>query len=125
MRRKILAGGLVGFVALLFSINALADEHEEGPGAISDVWILAVKRGMEDDFATAMKEHMAVRKELGEERDWYAYRAEVGDNPGLIMYRSAPTSYADHDAHLAASSDEINDAFGANIDERIDVCAWV
>ena len=70
MRRKILTGGLVGFVALLFSINALADEHEEGPGAISDVWVFAVKRGKEAEFTAAMKEHIVARKEMGEGRQW-------------------------------------------------------
>ena len=120
MRRTRLTGGLVGFVALLFSINALADGHEEERGAISDVWVLALKRGMESEFTTAMKEHMAARKEMGEERAWYAYRAEVGHHPGVIMYRSAPMSYADHDAYLATDSDAIDEAFGANIDPLVD-----
>ena len=71
MRNTKLAGGLVGFVALLFSFNALADAHEEERGAISDVWVFAVKRGMEEEFDTAMKEHIAVRKEMGEPRTWY------------------------------------------------------
>ena len=65
MKHTKLAGGLVGFAALLFAFNALADGHEEARGAISDVWIFAIKRGMEDEFTTAMKKHIAVRKEMG------------------------------------------------------------
>ena len=115
-----LTGGLVGFVALLFSINALADEHEEAPGAISDVWVLAVKRGKEAEFTAAMKEHIVARKEMGEGRQWYAYRAEVGHHPGVIMYRSAPMSYADHDAYLQGDFSEIQPAFDEIIDPLVD-----
>jgi hypothetical protein len=92
MRKARLTGGFVGLVTLLFAMNALADSHEEERGAISDVWIFAVKRGMEAEFTVAMKEHIAVRKEMGEPRKWYGYRAEVGHHPGLIMYRSASMS---------------------------------
>ena len=120
MRKTSLAGGLVGFVALLFSINALAEGHEEERGAISDVWIIAVKRGMEADFTAAMKEHIAVRKEMGESRTWYAYRAEVGHHPGLVMYRSTPMSYADHDAYLDSDLGAIGEAFNENIDPLVD-----
>ena len=77
MRRIRLTGGLAGFVALLFSITVLADGHEEDRGAISDVWVFAIKRGMEEEFTSAMKEHIAVRKKMGEPRTWYGYRAEV------------------------------------------------
>jgi len=120
MRNLKLAGGVVGLVALLFSINALADEHEEDRGAISDVWIFAIKRGMEDEFTTAMKEHIAARKEMGEPRKWYGYRAEVGHHPGLIMYRSPSMSYADHDAYLASDFDAISEVFNENIDPLVD-----
>ena len=120
MKRTRLTGGLVGLLALLLSVNVFADGHEGGPGDISDVWIFKLKRGMETEFTTAMQEHMAARKEMGESRTWYAYRAEVGHHPGLIMYRSAPMSYADHDAYLAEDRDALNDAFGANIDPLVD-----
>ena len=120
MSKTRLAGGLVGIVALLFSINALADEHEEEPGAISDVWVMAIKRGMEAEFTAAMKEHMAVRAELGEPRAWNAYRAEVGHHPGLVMYRSAPMSYADHDAYLASDLSALGEHFGENVDPLVD-----
>ena len=120
MRNLKLAGGFVGLVALLFSINALADGHEEDRGAISDVWIFAVKRGMEDEFTAAMTEHIAARQEMGEPRTWYGYRAEVGHHPGLVMYRSPPMSYADHDAYLASDFDAIGDAFNENIDPLVD-----
>ena len=120
MKNQRLAGGLVGFVALLFSITAFADGHEEERGAISDVWVFAIKRGMEGEFMTAMKEHIAVRKNMGEGRTWYAYSAEVGQHPGLVMYRSAPMSYADHDAYLASDLDAIGDVFNEKIDPLVD-----
>ena len=120
MRKTKLAGVLAGVVALLFSFNALADSHEEGPGAISDVWVFALKRGMEEEFTAAMQEHIADRKEMGEPRTWYGYRAEVGHHPGLIMYRSAPMSYADHDAYLSADLGEIGEAFNETVDPLVD-----
>ena len=120
MRKTRVIGGLVGVVALLFSINALADGHEEDRGAISDVWVFAIKRGMETEFTTAMKEHIAVRKKMGEPRTWYGYRAEVGHHPGLVMYRSTPMSYADHDAYLASDLDAIGEVFNENIDPLVD-----
>lgn len=120
MRKSGLTGGVVGFMALLLSFGVLADGHDEERGAISDVWIFSLKRGMEDDFAAAMKDHMAIRKEMGEPRVWYGYRAEVGQHPGLVMYRSEPMSLADHDAYLASDLDEIGDVFGENIDPLVD-----
>ena len=120
MRKARLTGGFVGLVTLLFAMNALADSHEEERGAISDVWIFAVKRGMEAEFTVAMKEHIAVRKEMGEPRKWYGYRAEVGHHPGLIMYRSASMSYADHDAYLASDLGAIGEAFNEKIDPLVD-----
>lgn len=120
MRKTKLAGGLVGAVALLFSFNAFADSHEEERGAIADVWIFAVKRGMEDKFTEAMKKHIAVRKEMGEARAWSGYRAEVGKHPGLVMYRSSPMSYADHDAYLAKDHSAIGERFTKNIDPLVD-----
>lgn len=120
MKKLKVTGGLVGLVALLFSFSALADEHEDERGAISDVWIFAVKRGMEAEFTTAMKEHIAVRKEMGEPRSWYAYRAEVGHHPGLVMYRSEPMSYADHDAYLSSDLGAIDEVFNENVDPLVD-----
>ena len=120
MRKIRLAGGVVGFMVLLFSISALAEGHEEERGAISDVWIFAIKRGMETEFTTAMKEHIAVRKKMGESRTWYGYRAEVGHHPGLVMYRSTSMSYADHDAYLASDLAAIGEAFNENIDPLVD-----
>ena len=120
MRNTRLAGGLVAIVALLFSVTALADGHEEDRGMISDVWVFAIKRGMEGEFTTAMQEHIAARKKMGEPRTWYGYRAEVGHHPGLVMYRSAPMSYADHDAYLASDLDAIGDVFDEKIDPLVD-----
>lgn len=120
MRKSKLTGSLVALVALLFSINTLADGHEEDRGAISDVWVFAIKRGMESEFTAAMKEHIAARKEMGEPRTWYGYRAEVGDHPGLVMYRSTPMSYADHDAYLASDLGAIGEAFNKDIDPLVD-----
>ena len=120
MRNTGLAGGLVGMVALLFSVNALTAEHEQDRGMISDVWVFAIKRGMEAEFTTAMQEHIAAGKTMGEPRIWYGYRAEVGHHPGLIMYRSAPMSYADHDAYLASDLGAIGEAFSETIDPLVD-----
>ena len=120
MIRTRLTGGLVGLLALLLSVSVFADGHAEAPGDISDVWIFKLKRGTETEFESAMKEHMAARKEMGESRTWYAYRAEVGHHPGLVMYRSAPMSYADHDAYLAEDRAALDESFGANIDPFVD-----
>jgi hypothetical protein len=119
MRHTRLAGGFVGFVALLFSFSAFAQEPAEERGDISDVWVFAVKRGMEAEFTAAMKEHIAVRKEMGEPRTWYGYRAEVGQHPGLVMYRSAPMSYADHDAYLGNDLSAIEEVFNEKIDPLV------
>jgi hypothetical protein len=120
MSKTGLTGGFVGCMAFLFSVGVFADNHEEDRGAISDVWVLAIKRGMESEFTSAMAEHMAARKEMGEERVWYAYRAEVGQHPGLVMYRSEPMSRADHDAYLASDLEEIGNDFGENVDPLVD-----
>ncbi|MEL7185246.1 MAG: hypothetical protein AAFN50_02280 [Pseudomonadota bacterium] len=110
-----LRSALLALVALVFSIGAFAENHEEQP-SLSDVWIVAPKTGMFNEFTAAMSEHMEWRAEVGDSRTWMAFVPVVGDNLNRVMFRSCCYEWADQDGYVAEA---IEKGFGANFDEMV------
>lgn len=110
-----LRSALLALVALVFSFGAFADDHEK-PKALSDVWTIAPKAGMYNDFVAAMEEYKAWRVEAGDSRSWNAFTPVVGDKLNRIGYRSCCYDYADQDAYLAEA---IEKGYGAKFDEIV------
>jgi hypothetical protein len=115
MQKTSIRAGLAGLMVLLLPLGLLAQE-DEAPPPLSDVWIMVVKPGMNDEFDEAMAAHMRFRKDAGESREWNAFRVVAGHNMKPIGFRSCCFEWADLDAH-AAENDELGlaDHFNANV----------
>ena len=97
-----------------------AEGHEER-GELTDVWIVVPKRGMEAEFAAAVKEHMTFRKEAGEERDWNTFRSVVGYHPNHFQFRACCHDWADLDGFEAAEAEKgLAEDWNANVDQYVD-----
>ena len=117
MRKTSILASLAGLGIAAMSFGALAQEDAaEAPKPLSDVWIMVVKPGMDEDFNSAMTTHMQFRKDAGESREWQAYRVAVGHNMKPIAFRSCCFDWADLDAH-EAENDELG--LGAHFQETV------
>ena len=102
--------------AMLLSAFAIAEESE-APPPLSDVWVVAPKTGMVQDFQNAVKEHMAFRAENGDSRQWLTFMPVVGDKMNIFMFRACCYSWADQDAYAAEDGEK---GFGAHWNENVD-----
>lgn len=89
---------MASLAALLLSAGATADEHE-APPPLTDVWVVAPKPGMVEDFEAAVAEHMAYRSENGDSRQWLTFTPVVGDKLNVYMFRACCFDWADQDAY--------------------------
>ena len=64
MKQVVSACKILGIVALLAPLAAMADSHagDERP-PLTDVWLVMPKQGMEQEFEDAARAHMAFRDE--------------------------------------------------------------
>ncbi|MBT8089896.1 MAG: hypothetical protein KJO01_06790 [Gammaproteobacteria bacterium] len=111
------------FVTLVLPLGALADQHEaaEEPAPLSDVWMIAVKGGMDAKFTEAVKKHMAFRAKAGESRTWMAYRQVIGDKLNAVAYRACCFDYADQDAYIVEDGKlGLADDWNKNVDQYVD-----
>ncbi len=117
MKRTAFLVSMAGIAALVLPLSLMAqDEPTEAPEPLSDVWIMVVKPGMEEDFNAAMAAHVQFRKDAGESRSWQAYRVAVGHNMAPIQYRSCCFSWADLDDFEAEGTEK---GLGENFQENV------
>lgn len=93
----------------LLPFGALAGNHEE-QGSVTDVWIMAPKPGMEQQFAEAAAAHAAKRAEAGDSREWQAYQVTIGHHYGIYQYRACCYDWADLDGYDEESAENGLDA---------------
>ena len=108
--------------ALLLPIGAIADNHGEAkPPSMHDVWIVAPKQGMEQEFAAAIAADTALRVEGGDSRAWQVYTVAVGDHPNLVQFRYCCFDWADQDAYDAEEASKgFNDHWNVKVAPLID-----
>ena len=116
MKKPTVITGLFGVVTLALPLALWADDREEAPPALSDVWIMVPKKGMEGEFSAAVAEHQAMRAETGDTRSWQVYTVEIGDHIGLYQFRACCFDWADQDAYEAEGADK---GFGAHWNENV------
>ena len=112
--RKISLGTCLA--AMLLSARAIAQE-DEAPPPLTDVWVVAPKDGMAQDFQDAVKEHMAFRAEKGDSRQWLTFTPVVGDKINIFMFRACCFDWADQDGYEAEDGEK---GFGAHWSENVD-----
>lgn len=112
MRRIVLT-----FAAALLAwpLMLLAEGHEDPP-ALSDVWWVVPKSGMENQFESAVATHMAFRADVGDSRQWWGYYPVIGKNMSAYVFRSCCYEWADQDAYAAESSDK---GYGKHWNENV------
>ena len=117
MRQVVSACKILGIVALLAPLAALADSHagDERP-PLTDVWFVVPKQGMEQQFEEAAREHMAFRDEQDDSRSWQAYRVVIGHKLNVIQWRYCCFDWGDQDAYLAEEQEK---GFGAHWNENV------
>ncbi len=71
------------------------------PGNLADFWMMWPKAGKELEFETAVKAHLAWRKQAGEGWSWETYQPVVGTDITYYAFRSGLHHWADFDAHQA------------------------
>jgi len=115
---------LITFIAaLLMPLGLLAQEEGEDdtPAPLSSVWFIIPKKGMEAEFATAAAAEVKARVEMGETREWQAYRAIVGHYLDAIQYRACCFNWADQDTHVAQENEKgISDSWNENVGPFVD-----
>jgi len=112
---------LAGLAIVSLPLGLSAQEEGDAPPPLSDIWVMVVKSGMNDEFAAAMAAHMQFRKDAGESRDWNAYRVAAGHNMKPVVFRSCCFDWADFDAH-EAETDELGLVahFNENVGQFVD-----
>ena len=117
MRRVVLGFCLA---LLLAPLSVLADSHEKPP-ALSDVWQVVPKQGMENQFEEAVKAHMAFRAEAGESRAWWVFTPTIGYNMNMYAFRSCCFNWADMDTYVAEGQEKgFGENWNANVHQYVD-----
>lgn len=121
MKRTSVWASLVGIAALALPLSLVAQDAQDAPPPLSDVWVMVVKPGMQAEFDEAVAKHLKFRKEAGEARSWQAYRVVLGHNMTPIGFRSCCFDWADLDAFAAADEEKGFTAnFNANVGQYVD-----
>ena len=117
MRKTVLAFCLA---LLLAPLSVLADGHEKAP-ALSDVWQVVPKKGMENEFEEAVKAHMQFRAEAGESRNWWVFTPTIGYNMNMYAFRSCCFNWADMDGFVAENREKgLAENWNANVHQYVD-----
>jgi hypothetical protein len=120
MKKFSIGLSLVGLAMLNLPL-ALSADQDEMRAALTDVWYMMPKQGMQTQFETAVKTHMAFRSDAGDSREWEGYSVALGSNPGLYQWRYCCFDWADQDSYVAEDQENGYSAnWIANVDQYVD-----
>lgn len=107
---------MLALVLLAMPFAASADNHEEAPSPLTDVWTFVPKADMNDEFREAMQDYMAWRNEMEDSRTWTAYTPVISHNMNRVMYRTCCFDWADQDAYGEEATEK---GFGPKFNEMV------
>lgn len=111
---------VTSIAALLFAAGTLAQETGSTP-PLSDVWVVAPKAGMTEEFEKAVAGHMAFRADNGDSRQWLTFRPVIGDKLDIYMFRACCFDWADQDDYESEDKDKgFGEHWGENVHEYVD-----
>jgi hypothetical protein len=127
MRKSSVISLLLGLFIFVSPLWVKADHHEvevevedEAP-ALSDVWIIVPKSGMETKFAEAVMAEKVFRAEAKDSRSWQVYNVVLGDDYGAVGFRACCFDWADEDAYVAEIAAKGLDAhWNASVHQYVD-----
>lgn len=109
------------FVALAMLVMPVTLWAQDDRPALSDVWLIMPKQGMQQEFEAAVIQHMAFRTDAGETRNWEAYSVALGSNPLLYQWRTGGLEWADMDAYVIEDQEKgLGENWFANVDQYVD-----
>lgn len=107
--------------ALMLPVGVVAQENEESPPPLTDVWMVVPKAGMAQEFEAAIAAHMEFRAEHNDSRQWLAFTPVIGDKLSLYQFRGCCFDWADQDAYEAEDKDKgFGENWGENVDQYVD-----
>ncbi len=96
--------GLLCALGMLFSAQAVADNHDQE--MLAEFWVMIPKEGASQDVQQALIDHIAHRKTLGDPRQWHIYRPVLGDKLSRVIVRACCFTWADQDAYEKWNQDK-------------------
>ncbi len=122
MKKTAILASIAGLAMTVLPFGALAqDDDADAVPPLSDVWVMVVKPGMDDEFNAAVATHLKFRKDAGESRAWNAYRVAAGHNMKPVAFRSCCFNWADLDTHAAETEElGLREHFAANVAQYVD-----
>ena len=119
MKRKNVLTALVAS-SLLFATASL-QAQDESPPNIADLWIVTVDYPNSAAFEEVFKAHLAVRKEVGDPRDWQMYTVIAGGEMDTYWIRYCCIKWADADAYSEWSlSSGVGDHWEEHVSQYVD-----
>jgi hypothetical protein len=105
-------------VLLLIPGWCVAQEEKEVT-VIADSWVMEPKAGHADQFEAALKEHMAMRAEKGDSRQWHTYVPVTGDNLNHYVVRSCCAEWAEQDSYREWSMENSSEHFNETVHPHV------
>jgi len=108
--------GLIA-AALLAVLPFAATAQDDGAApALATAWMLVPKKGMGAEFEAAIKEHVAMREEAGDSRDWQMYVPVIGRKMNVYAVRYCCFDWPDQDAYGEEAQEK---GFGEHFNETV------
>ncbi|MDT8321166.1 MAG: hypothetical protein RQ826_11630 [Xanthomonadales bacterium] len=104
-------------IAALLLLLPFSTPAQEAPGPLAEMWIVTPKEGHSTQFVASLKEHIALRSEQDDPRQWEVYTPLLGDELGRFAIRACCFNWADLDAYTAW--DESKTGVYAHFNEKV------
>ena len=118
MNKRVLVFSAALAVALATAALGWAQEEKQ-PNLVRSIAV-TVKPGMSGAFESAMREHMDLRRELGDPWEWTVYQVVDGDDLGTYYIRSGLVTWADFDAYYSRDWTKVEEHFSRVLDPLIE-----
>jgi hypothetical protein len=112
----------IGLSLLLFFTAPAALMAQETAGNLSESWTMTVKRGQQAAFETALKNHVKVRSESGDPRNWQVYVPVTGTEMSRYVIRACCFTWADQDTFTSwtMNTPSVMGDWYANVDQYVE-----
>jgi hypothetical protein len=124
----------IAFIATLTAWLPLTAVAADAPPRLSEMWTMVPKADHRDAFFEAFTEHMKVRAEAGDPRQWMTYTQTLGENLSMVAVRYCCFNWADADSYRewSESAEEVQKHWSEKVDPHVakyghyyDEISWV
>lgn len=111
------ATAILSIFAALFILMPAVSSAQEATPPLAEIWMVTVKPGHGPEFNKALAEHMKLRSENGDPRDWQTYTPLLGEDLNRIGIRYCCFNWADLDSYREWGRN--NRAIGEHFDKHV------